>query len=300
MTQPLVRAATRHIAMLMVITVVAPVLAIQPARWEHTTEADFEPGQRDNVVVTNLGDVKLAARTDVIGQMPEQASVIYDLQALPGGDLYLAAGPEAKLLRRAGDEIDKVMSLEQEQVFALDVYEGKLLVAVSGQVSRLAVLDGDELMTLVELDGVRYIWDVLVDGKKVYLATGIEGKLLGVDLAADDEPAVTELLDAEQINLLCIGQDDKGRIYTGSDTDGLIYRITSKADADADVFVLYDAAEPEIGALLVTADGTVFAGTADAEQARQGRLEDAVSEEAGRPEAPEQAPAEPEEPGEIP
>src|SRR5262249_49489378 len=51
-----------------------------------------------------------------------------------------------------------------------------------------------------------------------------------------------------------------------------------------DSYVLYNAGEPEIGALVVFADGTIYAGTADADQARPGRLNEAVGTEVGRPE----------------
>ena len=48
-------------------------------------------------------------------------------------------------------------------------------------------------------------------------------------------------------------------------------------------YALFDASEPEVGALLVASDGSVYVGTADAEQARPGRMEEAASEETGRP-----------------
>src|SRR5512140_1803436 len=68
--------------------------AVQTSRWVHNTEADFGQGQNKNTVVTNLGDVKLAARNTVLAELPEHATIIYNMQALPNGDLYLAAGPE--------------------------------------------------------------------------------------------------------------------------------------------------------------------------------------------------------------
>lgn len=305
-----------------------PVLAIQPGHWVHNTEADFNPGKNEGTVVTNLGDVKLAMASKVIGQIPEEASIIYDLQPMPNGDIYIAAGPEAKLLRRHGDKIEEVLSLPGEQIFSLDLdAKGRLLVAVSGVQSRLAVLEGNKLSTLIELDGVRYVWDMLPDGQLVYLATGTEGKLLRVDLAKaaaqapakpkevatkpaatepgeaakPHNPAIDELLDATQANLLCLGRDKQGRIYVGTDTDGLVIRLTFKADGSvSEKFVLYDAAEPEIGALVVMPDGTVYAGTADAEQAKPGRLSEAASTPAGRPEVPEQPEAKPEQPPKVP
>jgi len=300
------------------------VYAIQPAKWVHTTEADFEPGKTTNIVVTNLGDIKLAHHTEQLSKVLEEASIIYDVAALDDGTLYLAAGPEAKLLKRKGDKVETVLELKNEQVFCLDrTAEGKLLVAVSGPNARIAVLEGSELKDLVVLKDVKYIWDTVVDGQVIYVATGIEGKLFRIDLAAknnsgdsedsketgesgdskdsevaeesgesevsgagggDGGPEVKELFDAAQTNLLCLGRDSKGRLFAGSDTDGLVYRLTLNDKGEAETFVVYDASEPEIGALVIMEDGTIYIGTADAAQARPGRMGKPVKEEKGRPE----------------
>jgi hypothetical protein len=260
--------------------------------------------------VTNLGDVKLARRTQALADLPQDAGIVYDLQASPDGSVYLAVGPECSLLRHRNGLTEKLLDLPDEQAFALALApDGRLLVALSSASCRIAALNPDNtLETLVQLPAIRYIWDMLVDDSGLLLATGTDGKLLRVDLwgnAAANGPPTVELLDAAQNNLLCFGRDSLGRLYVGSDTDGLVYRVTLKPDAATEVFVLYDAPEPEIGALLVRPDGTVFAGTADANQARPGRLEEAAASEAGRPQAPspnieiEPAPP-PEEPGDLP
>lgn len=285
-----------------------PALAIQPARWTHNSEADFQAGETDNTVVTNLGDVKLASNTRIIGEMPEQASIIYDMQALGDGSLYLAAGPEAKLLRRSGNEIEEVASLGGQQIFALAIYRGELLAGISGENARLAVLRDGELVTLAELADTRYIWNILVQGDSIVLATGATGGVVRItpdkfDAEAEENPGLEVLLEAQQANVLCLGSDKQGRIYAGTDTDGLIYRIGFNDAGEPQPFVIYDADEPEIATLLVMDDGTVFAGTADAEQARPGRLGEAATEPAGRLEAPAApAPGEqrPPEPGDLP
>lgn len=265
------------------------VLAVQPSRWVHSSEADLVRGETENTVVTNLGDIKLATGTHEEDKLPQWGSAIYDLQAVGNGDLYLAVGPQGRLLRKDNDGIEEVLALPGEQAFALDLSsEGRLLVALSGpERSRVAVLADGQLKTLVELGKVRYIWDLLVDGDVLYLATGTEGKLLGVELDPDakaDAPAkVTELLDTAQNNLLCLTRDSQHRIYAGTDTDGLVYRVTQKGDGLFEVFVVFDAPQPEIGAMLVTRDGSVYVGTADASQAKPGRLEE-PSAETGRPE----------------
>jgi len=257
--------------------------AIQPQRFTHSTEADFEPGEVDNTLVTSLGDVKLATESKSVGEMPEEASIIYDLHQMPDGMVYLAAGPQGKLLKQDGDEVVEIADLPDEQVFALGQYDGKLLVAISGTTSRLAVLEDGVLNTLTELQDVRYIWDVLVhDEESILVATGTEGKLLRV--RPGDEDPVTELLDTQQANILCMAMDKQGRIIIGTDEDGLVLRLEAGEEDGYQAFAMFDASEPEIGALLIGSDGSVYVGTADAEQARPGRLDEATSEEAGRPE----------------
>lgn len=271
-----------------------PALAIKPGMWDHNTEADFDAGERDSTVVTNLGDIKLSRLTESLGEMPEDVSVIYDLEQV-GDVLYIAAGPEAKLLAKRGDAIEQVAALANEQVFALSQFDGKLLAAISGASSRLAVLDGEELRTVAQLADVRYIWEVIVDGPTIYAATGTEGKVLAIrpdrfDAEQENNPGLTVVLDAKQANVLSLGRDQQGRLYAGTDEDGLIFRLTPTGNGTWDTFVLFDAPEPEIGAILVTKDGTVYAGTSDANQARPGRLEAAVSNETGRPQPPAEAP----------
>lgn len=270
-------------------------LAVQPERWTQTSEADFEAGETDRTIITNLGDIKLAIDSQLLAEMPEQASLINDLQAL-GDRLYLATGPEGKLLSFRDGQITEAAAFPGEQLFTLDVdAQGRLLLGLSGQTSRLAILTPEGVQTLVELPEARYIWDMLVDGENIYLAVGTQGRVLRVqpeqfDAEAEENPGLQVLLEAQQANVLCLGRDAQGRIYAGTDTDGLIYRITMDESGQPQPFVIYDAPEPEIGTLLVMPDGTVFAGTADAEQARPGRLGEAVSESAGRPETPQEQP----------
>ena len=279
---------TRHSLLAAVLAtgvLVSPGFAVQPQRWTHTNEADFEPGEVDGTIVTSLGDIKLATESKAVGEMPEGADVVYDIHILDGST-YLATGPKGKLLKQDGESWSVLADLPNEQVFALDEHNGKLLVGISGESSRLAVLDGGSLNNIAELEGVRYIWDVLVpehdnfDAGSVIVATGTEGKVLLV--APGDEADTTELLAAQQANVLCLAIDKNGRVYAGTDEDGLIFKIEPAGDG-YQAYALYDAPEPEIGTILVGSDGVIYAGTADAEQARPGRLEEAASEDTGKP-----------------
>ena len=108
-------------------------------------------------------------------------------------------------------------------------------------------------------------------------------------IPADEKTTVspTPVVTTGQDNVLCLAIDKQGTVYAGTDGEGLVYRITStgkNGNTDFNSFIVYDAKEPEIGALFVDANGIVYAGTADSKQARPGRLTKPTKDEQGRPE----------------
>lgn len=262
-------------------------LAVKPGTWSHQTEADFAAGETEHTIVTNLGEVQLARATRQLATLEGDDSIIYDIVRY-GEDEYLAIGPEGKLARYHDESLTVLAEYEGEQVFALASTDAGLWVAVSGAKSRLEFRNGEALavQTAIELPEVRYVWDMVIVGDRMYLATGDKGQVLWLEHGTK-EPKINVALDTQQPNVLCLGADDEGRVYAGTDGEGLIYRLTPSG-GEFSSFVLYDAPEPEIGALLVLPDGTAYAGTADAQQARPGRLEQAVAEARGRPEIPAQ------------
>ena len=285
--------------------------AVQPQRFINNSEADFSKGETQDTIVTNLGDVKLASDITTLADMPEDVSILFDTARMSDGTLYLAAGPEAKLLERKDDELTEVLSLEGEQIFTLAQHNGELLVGVSSEKnSRIAALRNGALETVVELPEVRYIWQLLPikqdDQAVLFVAVGTPGKVLRIALA-DDPPKIATWLDVSQDNVLCMAQHED-KLYAGTDKDGLVYRLpltaaNNRDDENANTpqpYVVYDAAEPEIAALIVAPNGTVYIGTADAEQARPGRMEDAVEEAEGRLVSPgkpaDSAPEDPQDP----
>ncbi len=170
------------------------------------------------------------------------------------------------------------------QVFALEVVGEAVWVAVSGENSRLERWAGTplEATRTIKLSDARYIWDMVPDGDHLWVGTGLPARVLHVSLDAKDaEPSVA--LETKQDNVLTLGVDGKGRVYAGTDGKGLIYRIRKKKGGGFEPFVLYEAPEPEIGGLLVLDDGTVYAGTADAKQARPGPMGGASEKSKGRP-----------------
>ncbi len=308
--------------------------AVQPKQWTQRSESDFKEGKVEDLVISSRGDLKLASATEDLEALPDEMTVVNAMKKIDGR-LYVAGGPEAKILVRGDDGFETAVELDREQVFAMAEWKGQLLVGISADNgSRLSVLDDGELKDLIAMPGdVRYIWALIVDGDRVFAATGTEGRVYQVrpdddppeaddnndnerdnnngagndgddneaagndnDVAEDEEdneeadqeaevldPRITVILDVEQKNVLSLGRDGDGRIYAGTDTDGIVYRTHRGPDGQWKSFALFDAAEAEIGALLVLDDGTVYAGTADAEQARPGMLARPSDDRDGRP-----------------
>ena len=354
--------------------------AVQPERFVHTTEADFEPGDFDNTTATALGDLRLAPASAEVNRLPAGYSVIYDI-ATVGGRTYIAAGPEAAIFRLDPDaeaeaveadaadgdaeaaeppapEAVPVVRLPESQIFCLAVDGERLLAGISAETgTRVASLDlaaastfapsddDDEqegaepvadtgaqaedaeapnpqadtsstvgelnaglLTTVAELADDRYIWDLLpVAGDDdaaagLLIATGIEGR---IHFLARDADAPELLLDTAQANVLALaGSGQSGGLYpayAGTDTDGIVYRLAE----DGTAFAVFDAPQPEVGALAVGPDGALYLGTADANQSRPGRLDGAATDDGGRPDtdlelAPTDADAEAPTPDPIP
>lgn len=273
-------------------------LAVHPKEWVHQAEADFQESTAEQVIVTNFGRLQLARETKELATLENEDSVIYDILQMPDGTIYAATGPVGKLLKLDQAEFKEQLSLEGEQIFALAHQGPSLWLAVSGAESRIDLFDGEKVTRSIALPDVRYVWAILIVDNHAWLATGTDGKVLRIDLTAD-EPEVAVVLDTEQKNILSMTADPaSGDIYVGTDGQGLVYRLSKNpANGNHEPFIIYDAKEPEIGALLVGPDGAVYIGTSDAEGAKTGRMEAPAKETNGTPEVevPEEidAPAEP-------
>ncbi len=310
-------------ALVFAFLIVGAAYAVQPQRFVHTNEADFEPGEFDGTVVTDLGDLELTTTSKLLAELPAEYTVVYDVVEVEG-ETFVAVGPEAAVFKLGGEveaddnaeadedagndenesddeeesehpthELVEFATFPGEQVFKLAAPGGnKLVICLSGTPSRIVVMNtsGDEageVETEVEFPDVRYVWDLLItDALDVFVATGPDGvvyRSAGED--ADGNPTFEVALDTPQANVLTLAASTEADgnpgfpVYAGTDTDGIIYRL----DEDGSTTAVYDAAEPEVAALVVAADGTLYAGTADADQARPGRIDGANEEDTGRP-----------------
>jgi hypothetical protein len=261
------------------------VLAVNTSHWTHTSEADFKAGTFHNVVATNLGDLKLSRAVKTILGQNEHISAVHALVEAKDGTIYAGTGPEGVLLAIKDEKSETVAKLgENVSIFSLLIdSKGRLLIGTGGEKGQIFRIEkpGDKPVEIFSEAGVQYIWAMCQtpDGK-IYAATGPEGQLFQID--ENDKHEV--LFDSEQNNLTSMVSDGKDLLYVGSDPDGLIYRINRKTK---DEFVVFDAPETEISALLLDKDGTLFAGTAseiETPPAEGAADQPAAGEEGGRPE----------------
>ena len=192
----------------------------------------------------------------------EHVSAVHSLAQAPDGTIYAGTGPEGVLLSIKKDKVKTVATLgDNISIFSLLIdAKGRLLIGTGGDKGQILSIDkpGDKPKEIFSEDGVQYVFAMCQtpDGK-IYAATGPNGQLF--EVGEDGKHEV--VLDSEQNNLTCIASDGKDLLYVGSDPDGLVYRVNRKSK---DVFVMFDAPETEISALVLDKDGTLYAGTAAA------------------------------------
>ncbi len=268
------------------IGVLAPLaLGVGTSNWSQTTEAEWKTGQFDNVVATNLGDLKLSRAVKTLLEQDEDVSSVNCLAEGPDGAIYAGTGPKGLLLRVKGDDASKLATIEgATAVLSLRVdNDGGLLIGTGGDAGRVLRLEhpnkeGEKPVEVFKADGVQYVWQIVQtpDGT-IYAATGPSGKLY--EIKADGTHKV--LLDTDENNLTAMVSNGKDLLYVGSDPNGLIYRINRKT---GESFVLYDAAEAEISALVLDAQGNLYASTAEAKEEPPAPPVAGAADQGGRPE----------------
>src|SRR5689334_2812138 len=105
------------------------VLGVGTSHWTQTTEADFKAGTFDNVVATNLGDLKLSRATHTLLAQDARVSAVYAMAEAPDGSIYAATGPQGILLRVNGEKVETVAELgDGASLFSLHFdAQGRLL-----------------------------------------------------------------------------------------------------------------------------------------------------------------------------
>jgi len=240
----------------------APVAVVRGAgkTWTQSGAEAFSQGDLDGVSVLSSGEIVLAPPVEEIEGL--EANYVWDIAVGNDGAAYVATGsPAALYVIREGKLELLHKTSEQHVLCVLPLADGSVLAGTAprGIIFRLSA-EGE--VTVLEDLEEQYVWDMaLGPGGEVYCATGPNGRLLRLGPAGE----VSEVFKAEQNHLLCLAVDsESGNVFVGTEPDGLVCQI----DAAGKASVLYDAEESEVRALVLGADGKLYAGTAQTQQGR--------------------------------
>ncbi len=240
----------------------ATAWAVSPAVWHHATEADFAAGDLNGVVVTSLGELRVARAMEIIVPVDKAPAAVSTLAAA-GKTIYAAAASECAVWRIAGGKVEKLAEPPGTMVAALVWADGALLAGTCGDEAGIYRLGADGAVKRLWADGaVRYVWAILPgEGNVLYAATGPEGKVFQIDPAG--KAKVVYHAGKLAKNILCLAHGPGGTLYAGTDENGLVVAIDPAAGTGR---VILDADEREVSALIADGGG-LFAATADAARA---------------------------------
>jgi hypothetical protein len=265
------RIATRLALPLLLCQLVAlPVRADHTRRWRQSTYDDFLKGAAHGVAVRSDGRLELAPKFTLLADA--DASYLWSLRVDPKGALYAAGGSPAKVFRldvagKAGPGKPTVVFESSDlsaQAIAFDK-QGTLYVGTSPDGRVYKVSAGEK--TVFFDPKTKYIWDLAFgpDGT-LYVATGDKGQVFAV--APDGKSEVFYASDEAHIRVLSVAGN--GTVFAGTEPSGRILRLTRGASG-TEGFVLYETAKREVTALVLAADGGIYAA-AIGEKPRPGAL----------------------------
>src|ERR1700743_2465741 len=106
-----------------------PAHGVGTSNWTQTSEADFKNGTMQNVVATNLGDLKLSRAVKTILEEDPKVSSVYALVEAPDGTIYAGTGPQGVVLKIVGDKVTTACKLDDgTSVFSLALDGDALLI----------------------------------------------------------------------------------------------------------------------------------------------------------------------------
>lgn len=238
---------------------VRPVFASGTVAWSREG-IDFKNGTLEGMMISPEGALVPRPEAQVLDR-PE-APLIWDL-VLEKDGLWAAGGVGGGLTRFGFDgKKESVTGWPGDpEVFAVARGSRGDLFAASGPAGAVYRVDTAQRRAQeIYRPAATYIWDLLVlPTGELVVATGLPGKVLKVDPAHPERPAITlwETKDPH-VRSLALGRD--GKLLAGTSGSGWVVQLDGKGGA----FVLWDADRPEVVAMTVDGRGTIWAAVSGA------------------------------------
>src|SRR5688572_7828911 len=197
---------------------VATSLGVTTSNWTPTAESDFKSGTFDNVVATNLGDLKLSRAVRMLLQQNPRVSSVNSMVQAADGTIYAGTGPHGLLLKIVKDEVTELATIDgatHSFALALDK-EGALLIGASGESGRVLKIakPGEKPVELFKADGVQYVWSIAqTEDDRLYVGTEPIVLVYRVNRRTNERFAV---YDAPEAEISALVMDRAGNVYAGT------------------------------------------------------------------------------------
>ncbi|MCB9384131.1 MAG: hypothetical protein H6509_05920 [Bryobacterales bacterium] len=221
--------------------------------WRESDYSEFRRGHAENIALSSDGSLSLAPALEEIYEAP--SSYLWDIAADAEGNVFIAAGPEAKVFRVGRDGRKSILfETEGVEVHAVAVDKAGNVYAATAPESRIYKIDPSGASSLFYDPRAAYVWDMVFDAQgDLFVATGDRGLIHRVRPSGDGEI----FYETGETHVRSLAFDGRGNLIAGGDPGGVILRIEPAAQPVG--FVLHQSDRKEITALVAAPDGTVYA-----------------------------------------
>ncbi|MFT3927597.1 MAG: hypothetical protein QM778_34005 [Myxococcales bacterium] len=219
------------------------VLAVSTKSFVIDTNEAFEKGKFEGAASHSGGTLTRGMSSKRVPL--EGVPVAYSSAVGPDGAIYVGTGNDGAVYRVTADGAKLFADTDAAVITSL-MWVGDVLYAGSLPGGRIFTVDAKgAAKELVKLEGADHIWGLAFDAKKstVYAATGPQGKLFA--LSGGAVPRLVHDDSAE--HLLCLEQDELGRLYVGTSNGARLLRVEDSGTPK--VSVLHDFPGQEITTL---------------------------------------------------
>jgi hypothetical protein len=241
---------------LLLVLAVAPLCRAETTKqWRQSLLEDFKDGTAEKVSLRSDGKLVLAPSFREVYEAP--SSYLWALATDRKGNLFAAGGPDAKVFRIGADGAKSTFfETAAVEIHALAVDDNDNVYAATSPEAKIYKIDPSGAHSLFFDPGADYVWDMAFDSKgNLLVATGDGGKIYRVTPAGEGKL----FFDTGETHVRSLAVDSKDNLIVGTDPGGLIMRISTQEGSEPSGFVLYQTSKKEVTAVIVAADGTIYA-----------------------------------------
>ena len=229
------------------------VFAGEPTVWTVDSRAEVLRGDARGVSISDTGAIMLAPKLTEVFTTGQ--SYVWSSVADAQGNVYLGTGNDGKVFKIDATGKGALFYDSNElDVAALAIGKDGAVYAGTSPDGKVYRITQDGKAEVYFDPGDKYIWSlaVMADGS-LAVGTGENGKLYKVKTAGA-KPEESLLFDSSETHIISLAADNKGNLYAGTDSGGIVLRF----GPDGKPFAMLDVPLREVHDLSVGPDGSVY------------------------------------------